>query len=164
MKHIGMARLGRDSETRYLNDGTPVLNMALAVNYGKKGQDGNRPTQWIEAAMFGDRAAKIAEWMVKGSAHCFTLSDMHVETYVKGDGTQGVKLAARVDDVELGPRQDGAAPAPTRQAPPRQAAPAMPPKSSSGFDDMDDDIPFASCDWALEIDTSKAKRMRRYDF
>ena len=158
MKHIGMARLGRDSETRYLNDGTPVLNMALAVNYGKKGQDGNRPTQWIEAAMFGDRAAKIAEWMVKGSAHCFTLSDMHIETYAKSDGSQGVKLAARVDDVELGPRQDGAAPQQQRQAQAQQqggyraSAPrqetaqaprqAMPPKSPSGFDDMDSDIPF----------------------
>jgi len=150
MKHIGMARLGRDSEMRYLNDGTPVLNMALAVNYGKKGQDGNRPTQWIEAAMFGQRAETLAPFMLKGSAHCFTLSDLHIGTYVKGDGSQGVKLAARVDDVELGPRQDGAAPAPTRQAPapaprqapPRQAAPAMPPKSSSGFDDMDSDIPF----------------------
>ena len=156
MKTIGMARLGREAEIRYLTDGTPVLNLALAVNYGKKGQDGNRPTQWIEAAMFGQRAETLAPFMLKGSAHCFTLSDMHIETYTKSDGSQGVKLAARVDDVELGPRQDGAAPAPQqqRQAPaprqqqgndaPRQRPPAppAPARSSSGFDDMDDDIPF----------------------
>ena len=37
MKHIGMARLGREAEMRALNDGTPVLNLSLAVNYGKKG-------------------------------------------------------------------------------------------------------------------------------
>ena len=173
MKAIGICRLGREAEMRYLTDGTPVLNLALAVNYGKKGQDGNRPTQWIEAAMFGARAEKISPFMLKGTAHCFTLSDMHIETYTKSDGSQGVKLAARVDDVELGPRQDGAAPQQQRQAQarpapaPRQAPPprqAMPPASSSGFDDMDDDIPFVSCDWALEIDTSKAKRMRRYDY
>lgn len=156
MKHIGMARLGREAEMRALNDGTPVLNLALAVNYGKKGQDGNRPTQWIEAAMFGQRAETLFPFMLKGSAHCFTLSDMHIEAYAKSDGSQGVKLAARVDDVELGPRQDGAAPPRQRQAPaqqqgdyrasaPRQEPaprPAMPPKSSSGFDDMDSDIPF----------------------
>jgi single-strand DNA-binding protein len=59
--------------------------------------------------MFGQRAETLAPFMLKSSAHCFTLSDMHIETYVKGDGSQGVKLAARVDDVELGPRQDGAA-------------------------------------------------------
>ena len=154
MKHIGMARLGREAEMRALNDGTPVLNLALAVNYGKKGQDGNRPTQWIEAAMFGQRAETLAPFMLKGSAHCFTLSDMHIETYAKSDGSQGVKLAARVDDVELGPRQDGAtqqqqrtaAPAPRPQQgydTPRQRPPAPPPaQSSSGFDDMLDDIPF----------------------
>jgi single-strand DNA-binding protein len=178
MKHIGMARIGRDSELRYLADGTPVLNVALAVNYGRKGEDGNRPTQWIKAAMFGQRAETLAPFMVKGSAHCFTLSDVHIETYDKSDGSgQGFKLAARVDDVELGPRQDGAAPAPQQRtaapAPrpqqgydaPRQRPPAPPPaQSSSGLDDMDQDIPFISCDWALEIDTSKAKRMRRYDF
>lgn len=151
-----MARLGREAEMRYLTDGTPVLNLALAVNYGKKGQDGNRPTQWIEAAMFGQRAETLAPFMVKGSAHCFTLSDVHIETYQKNDGGQGFKLAARVDDVELGPRQDGAAPAPQQQrtaapAPrpqqgydaPRQRPPAPPPAhSSSGFDDLDDSIPF----------------------
>lgn len=156
MKHIGMARIGRDSELRYLQDGTPVLNVALAVNYGRKGDDGNRPTQWIEAAMFGERADKLAEWLVKGSAHCFTLSDMRIETYQKNDGGQGFKLAARIDDVELGPRRDGAAPAPQQHAPaPQQQRPAgrpaptaaprpapPPAQSSSGFDDMDDDIPF----------------------
>lgn len=157
MKMIGMARLGRDPEMRYLNDGTPVLNMALAVNYGKKGQDGNRPTQWIEAAIFGERGEKLAEFLRKGTAHCFTLSDVHVETYEKRDGGQGVKLAARVDDVELGPRPDGAAaPAPApqqrqqqpqqqggyRSSEPRRAPAPAPAPASSGFDDMDDDIPF----------------------
>ena len=150
MKMIGMARLGRDPELRVLPDGTPVLNMALAVNYGKKGQDGNRPTQWIEAAMFGQRAETLASLLVKGSAHCFMLSDVHVETYDKRDGSgQGVKLAARVDDVEFGPRQEGAAQQRTAaQAPqqgydaPRQSPPAPPARSSSGFENMDDDIPF----------------------
>lgn len=142
MKTIGMARLGREAEIRYLNDGTAVLNMALAVNYGKKGQDGNRPTQWIEAAMFGERAEKLAPYMVKGSAHCFTLSDMHIETYDKRDGGQGVKLTARVDDVELGPRQEGAAPS-QETAQQRQAPAARPPApASSGFEDFPDDVPY----------------------
>lgn len=48
----------------------------------------------------------------------------------------------------------------TERAPAPRAAPV-----SSGFEDMDGgDIPFISCDWALEVETSKAKRMRRYDF
>jgi len=154
MKTIGMARLGRDGEMRYLPDGSPVLSLNLAVNYGKRGQDGNRPTQWIDASMYGDRAEKLAPFMVKSSAHCFTLSDVHIETYDRREGGQGFRLVARVDDVELGPRQDGAAPATQQrhQAPaprsqqghdaPRPRPPAPPPRSSGGFDDMDDDIPF----------------------
>jgi single-strand DNA-binding protein len=163
MKAIGLMRIGRDPEMRHLNDGTPVMNLALAVNYGKRGQDGNRPTQWIEAAMFGDRAEKLAQYMVKGSAHCFTLSDVRIDVYDKRDGSgQGYKLAARVDDVELGPRNDSAAQprqqqpsAPARQqeqggyrsSAPRTAPAAAPtprpaPATSSGFDDMDSDIPF----------------------
>lgn len=172
MKHIGMARLGKEAEMRYLNDGTPVMNLALAVNYGKVGQDGNRPTQWIDAAMFGQRAEKLAPFMLKGSAHCFTLSDLRIETFAKRDGGEGSKLTARIDDVELGLRQTGSAPASAPAQPSRPSAPPARPAQrpaaapvSSGFDDMDDgDIPFISCDWALEIETSKAKRMRRYDF
>lgn len=163
MKAIGLMRIGRDPEMRHLNDGTPVMNLALAVNYGKRGQDGNRPTQWIEAAMFGDRAEKLAQYMVKGSAHCFTLSDVRIDVYDKRDGSgQGYKLAARVDDVELGPRNDSAAQprqqqpsAPARQqeqggyrssaqrtAPAAAPTPRPAPAPSSGFEDMDDDIPF----------------------
>ena len=168
MKTIGMARLGKEAEMRYLNDGTPILNLALAVNYGKAGQDGNRPTQWIDAAMFGARAEKISPFMLKGTAHCFTLSDLHIETFAKRDGGEGHKLTARIDDVELGPRQTGAAqsasaPAP-RQAPPQRAPAPRAAPASSGFDDMADDVPFISCDWALEVETSKAKRMRNYDY
>ncbi len=36
--------------------------------------------------------------------------------------------------------------------------------SSSGFDDMDDDIPFVSSAFALDAITSKARRLARYDY
>lgn len=163
MKTIGLARLGRDAELRYMPDGTAVCNLALAVNYGKRGEDGNRPTQWIDASLWGKAAETLAEYMVKGSLHCFTLSDIHVETY-EGKNGAGHKLVARVDSVELGPRQDAApqqGQQPQRQAAPQQrqqpparngyaeqrGAPqpqrqAPQPRTASGFDDMDDDIPF----------------------
>lgn len=147
MKTIGLARIGRDPEIRTLQDGTPILKLAIAFNYGKKGQDGNRPTQWIDASLFGDRGSKLAPFLTKGSSHCFTLSEVHIQTYTKKDGGQGASMVARIDDIELGPRQSGEAPQ-QRQAQqgydtPRQLPPAPPPaQSSSGFDDMDDDIPF----------------------
>ena len=145
MKQIGMARLGRDAETRFLADGTAVCNLSLAVNYGRKGDDGKFPTQWIDATMWGKQAEALAQFMVKGSSHCFCLSDVHIETYQKNDGGSGVKLAARVDSVELGPRNDqGQASAPPQRqaAPAGQVAPRPAPRPAPNFSDMDDDIPF----------------------
>lgn len=149
MKHIGMARLGRDAEIRYTPDGTAVCNLSLATSYYDKNAENNRATQWIDATMWGQQAERLAQFMVKGSLHCFTLTDMRLETYDKNDGGQGVKLVARVADVELGPRADGGqgGAAPARQsggsgpATPRNAS-APRPKPAPNFSDMDDDIPF----------------------
>jgi single-strand DNA-binding protein len=143
MKTIGLARMGRDAEVRYTPGGDAVCNLSLAVNYGMKGEDGNRPTQWIDATLWGKQAEALATYLVKGSVHCFALSDVHLETFTRGDGTQGTKLAARVDSVELGPRQGGSdqQAAPARQAPPA-GAPRPAPKPAPNFSDMDDDIPF----------------------
>lgn len=144
MKTIGLARLGRDAELRYTPDGTAVANLSLAVNYGQKGQDGNRPTQWIDASMWGKQAESLAQYMVKGSVHCFTLSEIHIEEY-DGRNGRGHKLVARVDGVELGPRVDGAGQGAQRSAAPAPAprpASAPAPRQQSGFADMDDDIPF----------------------
>lgn len=164
MKTIGLARLGRDCEVRFLPSGEAVANLSLAVNYGKRGEDGSRPTQWIEGSLWGKQAEALAPFLLKGSVHCFALSDIHIETY-QGQNGEGHKLVARVESVELGPRQDAGqpqqpqrqqapqqrpaqqqpqrnayaeqrgAPQPTRQAPP-------PNRNSDGFDDMPDDIPF----------------------
>lgn len=148
MHMIGLARLGRDMEVRFTPDGTPVGNLALAFNYGRKGQDGNRPTQWIEAALWGERAEKLAEYLTKGAQISVVLGEPHIETYDKSNGGQGFKLVAKVIELQFaggqqreeGQQRQARAPAPApRQAPAPRPAPA---RQSSGFDDMDDDIPF----------------------
>ena len=50
-KMIGMMRLGRDAELRYTPNNEPVTNLSLAYAHGKAGQDGKRPTQWIDATL-----------------------------------------------------------------------------------------------------------------
>lgn len=101
-KTYGMMRLGRDAEMRYTPSGEAVCNLSLAVTYGKKGADGYYPTQWIDAALWGKRAETLAPFLTKGSMHCFTLRDVHIETYTGKDGYEAYKLAATVEDVELG--------------------------------------------------------------
>lgn len=133
---IGLFTLGRDAELRTTGQGEQVASVALAYQYGRKGNDGKRPTQWVDAALWGDRAAKLAEYLTKGSEFYMHVDDLHVETYDKRDGTKGIKLVGRIGTVEFTRSRPAAAPAPA----PRPPAPA--PKPGSGFDDMDDDIPF----------------------
>src|SRR6478736_5795361 len=100
MKHIGMARLGRDAEIRYTADGKAVANLSLAVNVYDKDAENNRGTQWVEASLWGRQAEALSQYLVKGSLHCFTLSDMKLDKYTNRDGVEVPKLVATVDSVE----------------------------------------------------------------
>ena len=137
MKAFGLARLGRDAEIRTTSNGEQVATLALAFSYGRKGSDGKRPTQWVDGALWGKRAEALAPYLLKGGLVSVSLEDVHVETF-EGKNGPGHKLAARVVDVELtGGGERTAAPAPAPRPAPRPPASA-----SSGFDDMDSDIPF----------------------
>ena len=137
MKAQGLARIGREVEVRYTNSGEAVANISLAFTFGKKGSDGKRPTQWVDTSLWGKRAESLSPYLQKGMQIVAYLEDVHIQTFTKGDGTQGTKLAARLADLEMisAGEQQAPAPAPARQ--PRQAQP------TAGFDDLDDqDIPF----------------------
>jgi len=157
MKLIGLIRLGRDAEIRYTGDGKPVASLAGAWNHGRKGDDGKRPTQWADLALWGDRAEKLQEYLLKGKQFFVVCSDVHVQTYQKNDGSTGVRLVGRIDDIEFAGGQNEQAGQQGQQGQQRQAAPAQrqaaptqqrqaPAAKSSGtaFDSMDDDsdIPF----------------------
>lgn len=134
---IGLARIGRDAEVRYTNSGEPVAGLSLAFSYGRKGPDGKKPTQWVDAALWGKLAEALAPYLTKGTQVYVLLDDVHVETYQQRDGSQGVKLAGKVATIDLA---SGQAAKPAEQASkPQQAKPAA---AGSGFDDMDNDIPF----------------------
>lgn len=143
---IGLASLGRDAEVRYTPDGQPVCNLSLAFSYGRKGDNGKRPTTWVDASLWGKLAEAISPYMLKGGKVFVVIDDVHLEYFNKGDGSQGVKIAGRVNGIELAGGQraqeteqaqrPAARPAPTQSRPPQQSRPA------TGFDDMDDDTPF----------------------
>ena len=134
---VGLFTIGRDAELRTTQSGDQVASLALAYNYGRKSADGKTPSQWVDAALWGERATKLAEYLTKGTQFYMQLEDLHVETFDKRDGGQGVKLVARVGQIEFTRGQSS----PRRAAPPPAPRPA-PKAASSGFDDMDSDIPF----------------------
>lgn len=142
---IGLMRLGRDAEIRYTASGEAVANLALAYNYGKKGEDGKQPSQWVDASLWGKRAEALAQYLTKGTALVVTLSDVHVRIYEKKDGGMGATLAGRIADVEFAgkPADQAQKPAPrvnANQPPPTARQQAERSAESAPF--ADDDIPF----------------------
>ena len=132
MKAQGLARIGKDAEVRYTPGSTAVANVSLAFTYGKKGEDGKRPTQWVDASIWGQRAEPMAPYLLKGKQIVAYLEDVHLQTYTKGDGTQNTKMVARLADLEF--VSDGSDHKPTQKP---QSAPQSKPQGS-GFEDFED--------------------------
>ena len=59
-------RIGRDAELRFTAAGDAVCSVPVAVDYGRKGQDGKKPTQWYEVTLWGKQAEGLAEYLTKG--------------------------------------------------------------------------------------------------
>lgn len=137
----GLFTLGRDAETKVTQNGTTVITLAVAYNYGRKGDDGKKPSQWVRASMFGKQAETLAPYLTKGKQVSLVIRDLHIATFQKQDGTTGTSLdgVADFDDFARKPKEAGDAPAPA----PRPAPPPPPAPAGSGFDDLgDDEIPF----------------------
>lgn len=148
-----IGHLGRDPETRYLPSGEAVVNFSVATT--EKWKDKNtgelkEATQWHRVTAFGRLAEVMGEYLRKGSK-CYISGKMKYGQYEK-DGVTHYTADIQANELvmldgkpsEGEGRQGGqerGAPAPRAAAPapaPRQAAP----RPASGFDDMDDDIPF----------------------
>jgi single-strand DNA-binding protein len=95
---VGVFRLGQDAVLKQTAAGQTVLELNMVYNYGKKNDN---TSQWIKASMWGDRANKVAEYLLKGSQIYAVLSEPHVETYTKKDGTYGANLVARIDNFDF---------------------------------------------------------------
>lgn len=143
-------RIGRDAELRYTSGQNPVAvcSIPVAIDYGRKGQDGKKPTQWYEVTLWGKQAEALAEYLTKGKQVFFTGKDLHIETFNKQDGTQGMKLVCECQEIKFASDGQQSTQAPRQQqAPQRQPAPR--PQQPQGqqpapdFDSFDDDIPFA---------------------
>lgn len=125
-------RLGADAELRTTQGGTQVLGFRVAndTGYGDR-----KTTQWVDCSLFGDRGAKLAEYLVKGKQVVVT-GELSLREYQKRDGTQGSTLNVRVSELDLiGDKPGGGGERP-RSDPPRQQ------RQQPRQDDLDDEIPF----------------------
>lgn len=126
--------LGKDAEMRALNDGTPVLSFSVADNQGK-----DKPSIWWSASLFGKRAESLQQYLTKGQQVTVVGTVSEREFTDKG-GNKRKSMDVRVNDIALqgGKREEGERQPSRARQPQRSAAPA------GGFEDMDDDVPFAN--------------------
>jgi single-strand DNA-binding protein len=135
MKLIGIARIGKDFEVRYAPDGAPVGSVICAWNFGKKDANGKQASQWAELALWGDRAEKLAPYLLKGQQVFVDCSDVRIELYERRDGKPGYRLLGRIDSIEFGAR-------PERSDQPQQTKPTATTKPATVVDMDDDPLPF----------------------
>lgn len=138
MRLIGLCRLGRDADTRYTSNGDAVANFSAAFEFGTKGEDGKRQTQWVTLSLFGKRAEKLSEYLTKGKQLYIVANDVHLRTYEKKDGGTGVELRGRVEDVQFVGSKDEQ----RSDDRPAQNQPTAADPHKDGIAGLDDDIPF----------------------
>lgn len=112
----GVVRIGRDVELRFTGSGTAVAGISGVYEYGRKGDDGKKPSQWVELALFGKQAESLAPYLTKGTVINVTADDVHIETY-QGKNGQGHKLTGKVIGIGFVPKQSDSQNSAPRQAP-----------------------------------------------
>ncbi len=170
-KVILVGNLGRDPDSRTFPSGDQVCNVTIATTdkwKDKSSGEMKEATEW-HRLVFNGRLAEIAAQYLRKGSQIYVEGQIRTRKFTDKEGVEKFATEIRVDQMQmLGSRQgmgspqgggddDGGysqgggggggggyaprAPAAAPRAPapaPRQA----PAKSSSGFDDMDDDIPF----------------------
>jgi len=135
-------RIGRDAELRFTGSGDAVCSVPVAVDYGRKGQDGKKPCQWYEVTLWGKQAEALAQYLTKGKQIFFVGSDLNVQTFQKGDGSQGTKLVCRCAELKFASDGQQAQQQRPAQPAPRNASQPKPAPQQAAADNFDDDIPF----------------------
>jgi len=164
-KVIIIGNLGKDPEVRYMPSGSAICTITVATSRqwkDKTSGERQEETEWHRITFF-ERMAEIAGEYLKKGRPVYVEGRLKTRKYTDKDGVEKYSTEIVATDMQLlGGRESGGggggddmgdgmgggmgggsrAAAP-RSAPPRQApAPKPAAKSATGFDDMDDDIPF----------------------
>lgn len=158
---IILGNLGKDPESRSFPDGGQITNITVATTDKWKDKatgEQKEATEWHRISFNGRLAEIAAQYLSKGSP-VYIEGSLRTRKWIDKDGVEKYTTEIQANRMQLlgarpeaggqqqaprqaAPQQRQAAPAPSRGAPARNAAPARQAAPASGFDDMDDDIPF----------------------
>jgi single-strand DNA-binding protein len=148
-----IGNLGKDPEVRYTPNGAAICNFSLATTRkwkDKTSGENVEETEWHRVVMY-DRLAEIAGEYLKKGRSCYVEGRLKTRKWQNKEGVDQYTTEIVAMEMQmLGSREGMGAPDEgggggyQRQAAPAAQRPAAKPaaKPASGFDDMDDDIPF----------------------
>lgn len=148
-KVILVGNLGADPEARSLNNGGEVVNLRVATTESWKTQDGERKerTEWHQVVIFNEGLGKVAKSYLRKGSKVYLEGQLQTRKWQDQSGndkyTTEVVLQRFRGELVLLDAKEARRPDGSQGAPPQRPEPAM-------QGDLDDDVPFASCDPALE--------------
>ncbi|MBV8619139.1 MAG: single-stranded DNA-binding protein [Curvibacter sp.] len=167
-KVIIVGNLGRDPEIRTFPSGDQVANVTIATTdrwKDKQSGEMKEATEW-HRVVFNGRLAEIAGQYLRKGSQVYVEGSLRTRKWTDQSGVEKYSTEIRADQMQMlgsrqgmggpsggdeggyepspAPRRAAPAASPAPRAPAARPAPAPAPASrpSSGFDDMDDDIPF----------------------
>jgi single-strand DNA-binding protein len=154
-KVILIGNLGRDPETRVFPDGGSICNVTIATTRqwkDKTSGERQEETEW-HRIVFRDRLAEIAGEYLRKGRQVYVEGRLKTRKYTDKDGVEKYTTEIVADEMKMlgsregmgeGGAEGGGGGGGMRSAPAARPAASKPAaqKSSTGFDDMDDDIPF----------------------
>lgn len=147
-KAMLLGNLGHDPEVRYAPSGDKVASFSLATTNRWKDARTGEPkevTEWHRVSAFGKLADVVEKYAHKGDP-LFVIGSIEYRKYTGRDNAERTSTQIRANEIQLiGSRRDEGGErerAPAAQSPAPSRAPAPATSTGSGFDDMDDDIPF----------------------
>ena len=146
-KVILIGNVGRDPETRYMPSGDAMVNLSLATTDQWKDKNGEKQekTEWHRIVIFGKTAEIAGQYLRKGS-QIYIEGRLQTRKWTDKEGQERYTTEIVADRMQMLGSRGGGGDAPMDRETAPGAAPepraAAPRKSGTGFDDIDDDIPF----------------------
>jgi single-strand DNA-binding protein len=154
-KVILIGNLGRDPEVRYAPSGSAICNVTLATSRNWKDKtsgETQEETEW-HRVVFYDRLAEIAGEYLKKGRPVYVEGRLKTRKWTDKEGVEKYTTEIIADQMQLLGSREGmgeggemGSVAPAQRSGPASRGTAASPKpaskSATGFDDMEDDIPF----------------------
>lgn len=148
-KVILIGNLGRDPETRYMSNGEAVTNITVATTDTWKDRNGEKQekTEWHRVTFYRKLAEIAGEYLKKGR-QVYIEGRLETRKWTDKSGNERYTTEVIASDMKMLGSRSGSGSFETNAAVPGgpvASSSAKQPdtvKSGSGFDDMEDDIPF----------------------